>query len=130
MRTTARLTLSYTAISGEPSAVDWNPAGLAGVDRLRVEALHVEQGEQIRMENVLAALPQYGNSFAQFGLHQSKLHAAYFRAHPPTADEARHFNQMAQVSLDEQQEIERTQTGDFAEFIAAYQSSTLCKDCA
>ena len=51
-------------------------------------------------------------------------------AHPPTAEEARHFNQMAQVSLDEQQEIERTQTGDFAEFIAAYQSSTLCKDCA
>lgn len=57
---------AYTAISGEPSAVDWNPAGLAGVDRLRVEALHVEQGEQIRMENVLVAMPQLFGGTAGF----------------------------------------------------------------
>lgn len=49
---------AYTAIAGEPSAVEWNPAGLAKVERPRFEALHVEQGEQIRMENLLVALPQ------------------------------------------------------------------------
>lgn len=57
---------AYTAISGEPSAVDWNPAGLSGVDRLRVEALHVEQGEQVRMENVLVAMPQLFGGTAGF----------------------------------------------------------------
>jgi hypothetical protein len=30
---------------------------------------------------------------------------------------------MAQVSLDEQQEIERSQTGDFHEFVGGYQSA-------
>ncbi|MFC3110585.1 glutamate--cysteine ligase [Undibacterium arcticum] len=77
---------------------------------------------------VLSALREHGNSFAQFGLHQSKVHAAHFRAHPPTADEAAHFNRLAQASLDEQQAIEQNQSGTFEEFVAAYQCSQLCAE--
>jgi len=51
---------AYAAVAGEPSAVYWNPAGLARVDRTRVAVQHTEQGEQIRMENVLYAQPVPG----------------------------------------------------------------------
>jgi hypothetical protein len=46
-----------SAVTGEPSAVWWNPAGLSHVERRRFEMSHEEQGESIRMENVLAAVP-------------------------------------------------------------------------
>lgn len=46
---------AYAAIANGPDAVYWNPAGLAGVGRTRMEGLHVEQGEQIRLENLLVA---------------------------------------------------------------------------
>jgi glutamate--cysteine ligase len=38
------------------------------------------------------------------------------------------FTELAESSLAEQREIERTQTGDFDNFVAAYNSSTLCGD--
>ncbi len=48
---------AYSALPGEPAAVWWNPAGLAAIGRMSLEALHVEQGESIRMENLLYAQP-------------------------------------------------------------------------
>ena len=46
----------------------WNPAGLARIGRTRVEALHVEQGQQIRMENILVAQPMlYGGTLGLAG---------------------------------------------------------------
>jgi len=51
---------AYAAVAGEPSAVYWNPAGLARVDRTRVAVQHTEQGEQVRMENILYAQPVPG----------------------------------------------------------------------
>ena len=35
------------------------------------------------------------------------------------------FRRLAQVSLAEQEELERTQTGDFGQFVAAYQAGLL-----
>ena len=46
-----------SAIATGPSAIGWNPAGLADTERTSVEVLHVEQGESVRIENVLAAQP-------------------------------------------------------------------------
>jgi glutamate--cysteine ligase len=37
---------------------------------------------------------------------------------------------MAQVSLAEQRQIEQTDTGSFDDFVAAYNSSTLCGNCS
>ncbi|KAF3999929.1 glutamate--cysteine ligase [Glaciimonas immobilis] len=74
---------------------------------------------------VLAAMQEHNETFAQFALRQSKQHAAQFRAHPPSVEENAYFTEMAAKSLDDQAQIEQTQTGDFETFVAAYRASTL-----
>jgi glutamate--cysteine ligase len=39
------------------------------------------------------------------------------------------FDEMAQASLAEQRQIEQKDTGSFDDFVAAYNSSTLCGNC-
>ena len=59
---------AYTAVADEPAAIYWNPAGLAAVDRTRVEGLHIEQGQEIRMENIMFAQPtMLGGTLAAAG---------------------------------------------------------------
>ena len=65
-------------------------------------------------------------SAAAFGLRQSELHAASFRDSPLMPAEAALFDEMAAVSVAEQARIETTDTGSFDDFVAAYNSSTLC----
>jgi len=65
-------------------------------------------------------------SFAKFGLRQSELHAQAFRADPLMPAETALFDDMARASLEEQERIERQDTGSFDDFVAAYNSSTLC----
>jgi glutamate--cysteine ligase len=67
-------------------------------------------------------------SAAAFGLRQSVAHAAYFRESPLMPAEEQMFADLAETSLAEQREIELTQTGSFDNFVAAYNSSTLCGD--
>jgi len=78
---------------------------------------------------VLAALRANGGSFADFGMEQSRAHAANFRARPPTAEERSYFTALARTSLAEQEEMERTQAGDFDQFIADYRSRTPSQLC-
>jgi glutamate--cysteine ligase len=65
-------------------------------------------------------------SFAKFGLRQSELHAEAFRAEPLMPAEVALFDDMARASLDEQAKIEAGDSGSFDDFVAAYNSSTLC----
>jgi glutamate--cysteine ligase len=65
-------------------------------------------------------------SFARFGLRQSELHAQALRAEPLMPAEIAVFEEQAQASLAEQAAIERADTGSFDDFVAAYNSSTLC----
>jgi glutamate--cysteine ligase len=65
-------------------------------------------------------------SAAAFGLRQSELHAAYFRESPLMPAEDAMFEDMAAASLGEQEAIESLDTGSFDDFVAAYNSSTLC----
>ncbi len=76
---------------------------------------------------VLDEIRAIGSS-AAFGLRQSELHAAYFRDGALMPGEEQMFNEMAASSLAEQAIIEQTQTGSFDDFVAAYNSSTLCGD--
>lgn len=78
---------------------------------------------------VLAALRESGSSFSEFGLRQSRLHAAEFRARPPSDEERAYFDALAQTSLAEQDEMERTQVGDFDQFITDYRSRTPSQLC-
>ena len=76
---------------------------------------------------VLEEIRAAGSS-AAFGLRQSELHAAYFRDGALMPGEELMFSELAASSLAEQATIEQTQTGNFDDFVAAYNSSTLCGD--
>jgi glutamate--cysteine ligase len=65
-------------------------------------------------------------SSAAFGLRQSKLHADYFRDSPLLPAEEAMFEEMAAASLAEQAQIEQADSGSFDDFVAAYNTSTLC----
>ncbi|MFC5476082.1 glutamate--cysteine ligase [Paraherbaspirillum soli] len=86
----------------------------------------LEQVELTPSARVLAILQQNQESFASFALRQTKAHAAHFRAQPPSAEELAYFEGLATTSLAEQDSLERSQTGDFDTFVAAYRASTLC----
>ncbi len=74
---------------------------------------------------VLEEVRELGSA-AAFGLRQSRLHAAYFRESPLMPAEEAAFAEQAAASLAQQAIIEQTDTGSFDDFVAAYNSSTLC----
>jgi glutamate--cysteine ligase len=92
---------------------------------LAQQGLKLDQVELTPSAKVLAILQQNQESFASFALRQSKAHAAYFLAHPPSPEARSYFDTMAATSLSEQESLERSQTGDFDTFVAAYRASTL-----
>ena len=53
----AALSGAYTAVAGEPASLIWNQAGLARDPKTRVEVMHVEQGQRIRVENAILTQP-------------------------------------------------------------------------
>jgi glutamate--cysteine ligase len=65
-------------------------------------------------------------SAAAFGLQQSKLHAATLRESPLMPAEEALFDETAAASRAEQASIEASDSGSFDDFVAAYNSSTLC----
>ena len=74
---------------------------------------------------VLAAMAERKESFAQFSLHQSEVHAEHFRKEPlPAAEQAR-FEELARTSLAQQAELEQNEVGDFDVFVGSYQASIL-----
>jgi glutamate--cysteine ligase len=74
---------------------------------------------------VMREIRAAGNSFPAFALANSARQADQMIAHPLPAAQAADFVAIAQASLDAQREIERSQTGDFDTFVAAYRASTL-----
>jgi glutamate--cysteine ligase len=98
------------------------------MDSLAVQAEKLADPERTPSAAVMRELLANGKSFADFGLRQSEKHAAYFRAHPPTAEQAAYFEGLARQSLAEQAEIERVQTGSFDDYVSAYRNSNLCHD--
>jgi len=74
---------------------------------------------------VLREVRQNGNSFAAFALHQSRAQAEQFLARPLSAELTAGFTAAAALSIQQQQGLENTQTGDFDTFVAAYRASTL-----
>lgn len=74
---------------------------------------------------VLEDVRELGSS-AAFGLRQSELHAAYFRNDPLMPAELALFDEMSAQSLAEQAAIEAAPGPAFDDFVAAYNTSTLC----
>jgi len=74
---------------------------------------------------VLREVREHHNSFAAFALQNSRQQAAQFLARPLTPQQTAEFAAAVAASLSAQNDIERTQTGDFDTFVAAYRASTL-----
>ncbi len=97
----------------------------AHVEALDAQKSKVADPDRTPSARVLQEVRTLG-SFAKFGLRQSELHAQAFRADPLMPAETALFDDMARASLEEQERIERMDTGSFDDFVAAYNSSTLC----
>lgn len=76
---------------------------------------------------LLAGLRASGQSFARHSLQQSARHADYFRGRPLPAAQHAELAALARKSLDEQADIERSETGSFDAFVAAYGTYTLTR---
>ena len=67
---------SFVAVANDPSAIYWNPAGLASMQRSELLLSHVEWPADIRYEHVAWALPvrRFGGSLAfQFGVLSTEI---------------------------------------------------------
>ncbi len=103
---------------------DSNDSG-AHAASLAVQKAKIENPALTPSARVLEDIRALGSA-AAFGLRQSELHAATFRDSPLMPAEEAAFAEMAAASLAEQAIVEQTDTGSFDNFVAAYNSSTLC----
>jgi glutamate--cysteine ligase len=92
---------------------------------LAVQKARVEDPSRTPSAQVLEEVRALGSA-SKFGLRQSELHAAYFRETPLMPAEEALFEEMAAASLAEQAAIEQQDAGSFDDFVAKYNSSTLC----
>ncbi|MGA9664559.1 MAG: glutamate--cysteine ligase [Pseudomonas alloputida] len=74
---------------------------------------------------VLARMTEHDESFVQFSLRQSRVHAETFREQPLSNEKQRAFETLARESLARQSELEQEEVGDFDLFVGAYQASIL-----
>ena len=74
---------------------------------------------------VLARMTEHDESFVQFSLRQSRVHAETFREQPLSNEKQQAFETLARESLTRQSELERDEVGDFDLFVGAYQASIL-----
>ena len=99
---------------------DWHSAHPTASLEERAEVFRV-----IPSAKVLEEVRALGSS-AAFGLRQSEAHAAFFRAEPLMPSEEALFDEMAAASVAEQAVMEAADTVGFDDFVAAYNTSTLC----
>ncbi|MGZ5199257.1 MAG: glutamate--cysteine ligase [Telluria sp.] len=92
---------------------------------LGVQKAKIEDPSRTPSARVLEEVRALG-SFRLFGLQQSELHAKYFRETGLMPAEEAMFEEMGAASLAEQAVIEQQDTGSFDDFVAKYNSSTLC----
>lgn len=67
---------SFVAVANDPSAIYWNPAGLASIQRQEVALSHIEWVADIRFEHVAWVLPvrKLGGSMGfQFGMLSTEI---------------------------------------------------------
>lgn len=95
-------------------------AGSLGLQQAKIENPALTPSARV-LEEIRAL-----GSASAFGLRQSALHAASFRDTPLMPAEEALFEEMVAASLVDQASIEAADSGSFDDFVAAYNSSTLC----
>jgi glutamate--cysteine ligase len=104
--------------------LDQSHGGDAHRQALNAQQVKVADPALTPSAQVLAALQQ-GQSFTQFSLAQSQVHAEYFRSQPLSAQQQAEFEASVSQSLADQSALEAEEHGDFDNFAAAYQASIL-----
>ncbi|WP_426114245.1 glutamate--cysteine ligase [Massilia sp. PWRC2] len=104
--------------------VQHNEAGVHAAS-LATQQAKIDNPALTPSARVLAEVTALGSS-AAFGLRQSELHAAFFRHDPLMPAELALFDEMSAASLAEQAAIEAAPGPAFDDFVAAYNTSTLC----
>jgi len=103
--------------------LDRSQGGEAHAQALAAQQAKVADSSLTPSAQVLETLRRNGESFSQFALRQTHLHAEHFRDQPlPTADMT-WFDQTAQQSLAQQAAMEAEDTLDFDSFVEDYQRS-------
>ena len=105
--------------------LDQSHGGDAHSKALDVQLAKVQDSSLTPSAQVLAAMSEHKESFAQFSLRQSQAHAEFFRREPLAPDEQAKFEELARASLAQQTELEQNEVGDFDVFVGAYQASIL-----
>ncbi|HXA47057.1 MAG TPA: glutamate--cysteine ligase [Burkholderiaceae bacterium] len=112
------------AISATATLLDQQRGDTVHAAALDVQRSKLQSPERTPSAKVLDAIRENGGSFERFALAQSKAHAADFRARPLSENETAFFKDLAKSSHDEQMQMERTQDGNFDQFIGDYRSRT------
>lgn len=105
--------------------LDQSQGGHEHVSALAQQKAKVDDPELTPSAQVLASMTENRESFSEFSLRQSKVHAEYLRSQALPAEELQRFEVMARTSLAAQAELERQEVGDFDLFVSAYQASIL-----
>src|SRR5450830_1155398 len=103
---------------------DHNHSGVHAAT-LAIQQAKIDNPALTPSAKVLEEVRALGSSSA-FGLRQSQLHAASFRNDPLMPAEIALFDELVKASLAEQAAIEAAPGPAFDDFVAAYNSSTLC----
>ena len=96
---------------------------------LQVQKDKLENSNLCPSAQVLMALKQHHNSFAEFNLQQSRVMAEQLKQRPLNSEQTAYFEKLAQTSIAEQAQLEANQVGSFDEFIADYRSRTSSQIC-
>jgi glutamate--cysteine ligase len=105
--------------------LDQSHGGDAHSKALDAQMAKVQNPALTPSAQVLAAMAEHKESFAQFSLRQSRAHAEFFRSEPLPAEEQARFEELARSSLAQQAELEQNEVGDFDVFVGSYQASIL-----
>jgi glutamate--cysteine ligase len=117
-------------ISASAAVLDAQRGDDAHAQALQAQTDKLQEPERTPSARVLAALRANGGSFPAFALQQSRLHAATFRARPPTPQEDAYFTELGRASLAEQQQMEDAdRDSSFDEYILAYRERTPAQLC-
>nr|WP_246129260.1 glutamate--cysteine ligase [Verticiella sediminum] len=97
--------------------------GNAHAAALELQRQKIDDPARTPSARVLAGLRETGMSFSEYFLDLGRRHALAFRNQPLGAAERAVFDAESRRSIQEQEELERTQTGNFDDYVAAYHSS-------
>ena len=105
--------------------LDQAQGGEAHAKALDAQQAKVDDTSLTPSAQVLARMTEHDESFVQFSLRQSRIHAETFREQPLSSEKQQAFETLARESLARQSELEQDEVGDFDLFVGAYQASIL-----